>query len=113
MKIRNKNPVLRDLIAELEKQKEPVWKAVARGLNKPRRKRFEVGLNRLQRYAKSNDNVVVPGIVTGVGELSKPITVAALRFTADAKTKIQKAKGRCLSIQEMIDKKPMRVRILG
>jgi len=113
MKIRNKNPVLRNLIAELEKQKEPVWKAVARGLNRPRRIRFEVGLNRLQRYAKPNENIVVPGVVVGLGEISKPITVAALRFTADAKAKIESAKGRCLSIQEMIDTKPKRVRILG
>jgi len=113
MKTRNKNPALQDLINELDGRKEPVWKAVARGLNRPRRVRFEADLTRIERHAKPNENVVVPGIVTGLGEIEKPFTVAALRFTAQAKQKIEKAKGICMSIKEIADKNPKKVRIIG
>jgi len=113
MKIRDKNPALQDLIKELNERKEPVWKAVARALNKPRRKRFEVNLYRIQRYAKPGENVVVPGVVIGSGDVSRAFTVAALKFSEEAKKAIEKVKGRCLSIQELAEKNPKKIRIMG
>ncbi len=113
MKTRNKNPVLKGLIEELEKKKEPVWKAVAKALNRPRRKRFEVNLYRIAKNAKPNENIIVPGVVMGPGELSKPFTIAALRFSAEARKCIENAKGKCLSIPEMVEKNPKRLRIMG
>lgn len=113
MKIRDKNPILKELITKLEKTGEPKWKAVAKGLNRPRRKRYLVSLSRIQRFAKPDENVVVPGVVTGMGEIGKPFTIAALKFTEDARKKIEAAKGKCLSIPEMVESKPKKIRIMG
>ena len=116
-RIKDKNPVTRSLIKDLQNKglKNPVWKAVAKGLNRPRRKGYEVNLFRIEKYAKPKSKIVVPGVVLGSGEIKKAVTVAALRFSDEARRKIEKAGGKCLSIQEMIAQNPQGkgVRIMG
>ncbi len=119
MKIRDKNPLLKELIENLLKKSlelnAPIWKAVAKGLNRPRRKCYEVNLYKIQKYAKEKETIVVPGVVLGDGEINKPVTVAAWRFSGKAREKIEKAKGKCLTIQELIEKNPKGsgVKIMG
>lgn len=108
---RDKNPVTKELVSSLEKRNQ-VWKAVARGLRRTRRKRFEVSVAELDRFA--GDTIVVPGKVLGSGEVKK-VTVAALGFSSTAREKIIKAGGNALSIQELLEKNPegKGVRIVG
>ena len=117
MMIRDKNPLLRGLIAELQEKglKTPAWKAVARGLNRPGRKAHEVNLSRLEKHGKKGENIIVPGRVLGAGELSKPLTIAALGFSAAARAKIGKAGGKCMGIEDMLKQNPggKKVRIMG
>ena len=103
MKIRDKHSALKGLIIDLEKKKMPLWRAVARGLNRPRRKAFEVNLYDLQH---ATGTVVVPGKVLGEGNLTKALTVAALGFSADAKVKITHAGGTTFTIAELMKKQP-------
>ena len=119
MSTREKNPVLRDTIEKLQRagieKKAPIWRAVARLLNKPTRRRHEVNLFLLERNLKKNQVAVVPGTVLGSGELTKPVSVAALKFSEEAEKKIKKAGGACLTIEELMEKHPKgeRVRIMG
>ena len=115
MKVRDKNPILKKDIESLSQAgvEKPVWKAVAKGLNRPRRIRYEVNLSRLEKFAAQGDTIVVPGIVLGEGELKKRITVAAVKFSADARKKIEKAGGKCLSMEEASKMEPSKVRIMG
>ena len=117
MKIREKSPLLREMITGLEKGSRehhaPVWRAVARGLNKPRRQGFEVRLFELE---KAGENaVVVPGTVLGEGELTRPLQIAALRFSGRAREKIEKAGGKALTIRELAEQNPSGkgIRIMG
>ena len=117
MKVRNKNPLLRETIEELSGMglKTPAWNAVAKGLNRPSRKAYEVNISRLEKYCKKGENIVVPGTVLGSGELSKQLTVAALRFSCAAREKIEKAGGKCLAIEDMAKQNPggKKLRIMG
>ena len=119
MKTRDKNPVLRETIEKLNlaslENKAPVWKAVAGLLNKPSRRRHEVNLYLLERNLDKGQVAVVPGVVLGSGEITKPVTVAAMKFSEEAERKIRKANGACLTISELVEKHPRgeRVRILG
>jgi large subunit ribosomal protein L18e len=117
MKTRNKNPETRALIDELKQAglKVPAWKAVAKGLNRPNRKKHEVDLLRLEKHAKKGENVVVPGTVLGTGRLSKPLEIAALRFSGKAREKVEKAGGKCMSISDALKQNPdaKKVRIMG
>jgi len=110
MKIRDKSPALRRLIEDLNKARferdAPIWRAVAEGLNRPRRKSYKVNVFKIEKYAKPNDRIIVPGTVLGTGEIKKPVIVAALKFSKTAREKIEKAGGKCMTIQEMVEKYP-------
>lgn len=113
------NPYLRELIDFLRRKsgelKVRIWKVVAEKLEKPTRQRIEVNLNRIERYAKENETIVVPGVVLGTGFLTKKLTIAAWRFSQSAKKKIEKAGGKAISIKELVEKNPKgsNVRIMG
>lgn len=119
MKVRNKNEVTKELIERIyEKSFEnesKFWRAVAKALNRPRRKRFEVNLVKLEKYAKSGETIIVPGVVLGSGDIRKSVRIAALRFSRKAREKIEKSGGKCLSIEELFEKNPKGrgVRIMG
>ena len=118
MKIRDKNPLLAELIGKLvekgRQEKVPMWVAVAEKLNRPRRKGYEVNLFRLEDHAGGKEMLIVPGIVLGTGELTKPVTVAALKFSRIAEEKIKKAGGKCLSIEKLMEEKGVKgARIIG
>ncbi len=117
--IKATNPQLIMLIRFLRKHsrehKARIWRTIAEYLGKPKRKRVAVNISRLNRYTQKNDVVVVPGKVLGAGELDHPITVAAFAFSAKAREKIQKAKGKCLSLMELAQKNPKgsNIKIIG
>ena len=72
-----KNNQLTSLIIELKKQsiqnKVNIWKRIASDLEGPTAKRRVVNLSRINRYAKANDIVVVPGKVLSMGEINKKL----------------------------------------
>ena len=105
MKLRDKSPVVKDLISSLYRagKKVGTWDAAARGLNRPRRVRFEVQIANLN---KVKGNILVPGSVLGNGTFEGKKTVAALRFSARAKEKIEKAGGKAISIEELMKEHP-------
>jgi large subunit ribosomal protein L18e len=87
------NPRLNSLIAELKAVSREsgagVWQDVADRLEKPRRTHAEVNLGQIERYAREDETVVVPGKVLGSGVLEKEVTVAAVDFSSTARTKIE------------------------
>lgn len=112
------NPILKALIEELKKKsiekKSNFLKDIAEKLNKPRRQRVEVNLAHIERYAKKNETIIVPGVILGYGELTKPLTISAWKFSKPAIQKIEKSKGKAISIEELVSKNPSgtNVRIL-
>lgn len=102
------------LIEEARKQKTPFWTRVADDLAKANRKRRIVNLSRLARVTNANDVVVVPGKVLGDGELSHKLTIAAMTFSEQARTKLEKAGSTVVSLEEFMKSKPKgKVRIIG
>lgn len=119
MKVKEKNLELKDLIIKLHnmgfEKKAPIWSTIAKGLNRPQRKNYKVNVFKIGKYTKPKEIIVVPGIILGSGDIKKPVTVAALKFSASAKEKIEKVGGMCLSINELIEKNPRGsdMRIMG
>lgn len=104
------NPELLGTIRLLRKKsietEAKIWRDVAKRLSTSRRRRVAVNLSRLNRYTKAKETVIVPGKVLGAGRLDHPINVAAFTFSEQARAKILKTKGKCLSIQELVKKNP-------
>jgi len=104
------NPILKQLIEDLKRKsielQSNFLRDIAEKLNKPRRRRIEVNLAHINRHTEKGDTVIVPGVVLGYGELSKPITISAWRFSKQAREKIERAGGKAISIRELIEKNP-------
>ncbi len=104
------NPELRNLIVELRnrgyEQKSKFLLAVSKKLSVPSRRRAEVNLARLERNCKENETVLVPGKVLSYGILTKPLTIACWNFSKAAKEKVEKSKGKIITIKELIEKNP-------
>jgi large subunit ribosomal protein L18e len=103
------NPRLQSLIAELKAVSRDsgagVWQDVADRLEKPRRTHAEVNLGRIERYAREDETVVVPGKVLGSGALEKNVTVAAVDFSSTARTKIEQV-GEAVNLEQAAEGNP-------
>jgi len=103
------NPRLSSLIADLKSAARSgggdVWSDVADRLEKPRRTHAEVNLGRIERYARPEETVVVPGKVLGSGALRKEVTVAAVDFSGTAETKIQQV-GETKRLEQALEDNP-------
>ncbi|WP_459809946.1 50S ribosomal protein L18e [Halopiger thermotolerans] len=103
------NPRLNDLIAELKSTSREtdadVWRDIADRLEKPRRTHAEVNLGRIERYAREEETVVVPGKVLGSGALQKSVTVAAVDFSSSAETKIEQV-GETVQLEQLLEENP-------
>lgn len=113
------NPRLHRVVRELRdisrESGAAVWRDVADRLERSRRNWSEVNLSRLSRYADKGEQVVVPGVLLGTGEISIPMTVAAFRASGTARRKIEAAGGKALSLLELAVQNPKGsgVRIMG
>lgn len=104
------NPYLKQLVETLKKKslelQAPIWKTIAKKLEKPTRQRIEVNLSRIERYANDGDTVIVPGVVLSSGQLTKSVNIAAWKFSSSSIKKIKETKGKCLTIEELIKENP-------
>ncbi|MCQ4334345.1 50S ribosomal protein L18e [Natronomonas sp. F2-12] len=82
-----------------------VWSDVAERLEKPRRTHAEVNLGRIERYARDDETVIVPGKVLGSGALRKGVTVAAVDFSSTAETKIEQV-GEAIELEQALENNP-------
>jgi large subunit ribosomal protein L18e len=113
------NPGLRILVQDLKKKswenEAPIWRDIAKRLEKPTKARVVVNLSRIDRFANENDTVLVPGKLLAAGEITKKVKVAAYNFSANAVEKITAAGGECLSIEALAQQNPTgkNVKIMG
>ena len=119
MKTGPTNQHLQQLIAHLriesKKSDAPLWKRIADDLERSTRARRAVNLSRIERNCQAHETIIVPGKVLGAGQLTQALTVAAWQFSTNAKTQIERAKGKAISIHELVKQNPggKNVRIIG
>lgn len=113
------NPGLRVLIQDLKKlsweNEAPIWRDIAKRLEKPTKARIVVNLSRIDRYANEGDTVIVPGKLLASGSITKKVTVAAYNFSSAAVEKVIAAGGECVSIESLAVNNPAgtAIKILG
>lgn len=104
--MKKENTVLLSLIENLMKEKKALWKRVAKELSRPRRKRVEVNLSKVDAFANDGSTVLVPGKVLGSGNMNKKITVAAFTFSRSARDLISLSGGKAVSISSLLKSNP-------
>ena len=109
-KIIKTNPNLIELINKLNKKSKSedvaIWKDVAKRLGRSNRRTAELNLSDINRHAIEDETILVPGKVLSNGDLDKKVNVVALKFSAKAQQKIERAGGECISIDEIIETNP-------
>lgn len=112
------NPRLESLIRMLKTASRDneanVWCEIAGRLDTSSKNHAEVNVGKINRYAKENEIIIVPGKVLAAGTIGASVKVAALNFSDAARDKIVSAKGTCMTIEELVAANPKgsRVRIL-
>lgn len=108
--IRKDNPELVRVIVELRKaaraHQAPVWRATAERLSRPRHQVFPLNVGHLERLAEAKETIVVPGKLLAEGRLTKPLTIGAVSFSSEARSKVQAAGGTTLTISELLKNYP-------
>lgn len=104
------NPILQQLIASLRQEsassKAGLWNRIADDLEKPTRARRAVNISKIARQTSANETVVVPGKVLGSGAIPHSLTIAALDFSAGARARIEAAKGKAITFEQLLKQKP-------
>src|SRR3989338_7586155 len=88
------NAKLTGLVQELKKHSiehgVSLWKKIAINLENSNQNKRVVNLYKLEKTVRDGETVIVPGKVLAVGELTKPIKIAAFKFSQQAEEKIKK-----------------------
>lgn len=112
------NPIVASLIRDLRKasaaNEAPIWRRISQIIKQPSRHKTVVNLSKIERYVKDDEVAVVPGKVLAVGEMTRPLTVAAVSFSKAAENKIVAVKGRAITILDLVNENPRgsKVRII-
>jgi large subunit ribosomal protein L18e len=110
LKSKTTDETRQQLIIKLKRQsRDPggrIWRTLYDDLQSARRIRVTVNVGDLQRHHKRGRVMVVPGKVLGDGIIVDKLSVAAVAFSAQARTKIEGKGGQCLTIDEFMEKNP-------
>ena len=101
---RKTNPLLREIIVVLKKQKKPLWIRVADLLSRP--DNHSVNIEKLNYLTKEKDTAIVPGKILALGSLNHQIKVAAFSISESAKQKLKQSKSQFISIEELLRQNP-------
>jgi len=94
------------LKVKARENKAKIWSVTAEQLSRPRGGRAVLDLNHISRASKPDAIVLVPGKVLASGYLKHPVTVGAFQFSHGARSKIERAGGKCIAIKEFVTKYP-------
>lgn len=100
------NETIRFLKVKARENKAKIWTVIAEQLSGPRSRRAVLDLNHISRVSKPDAVILVPGKVLASGYIKHPVTVSAFQFSHDAKSKIERAGGRCIGIRDLVAKYP-------
>jgi len=95
-----------ELKAESIKRNAPIWRDLAKRLEKSSQNWAEVNISHINKYANKNDTILIPGKLLGAGYINKPVTIAAVQSSQNAAEKINNAGGKVISIPELMKKNP-------
>lgn len=100
------NPEKQELLKDLWKSNRRIWRTVAKKLAKRRKDQISVNLSKINKLGRENETVIIPGKVLALGDINKKLLIAAYSFSNDCFEKVKKAKGECITIQELMKRNP-------
>ena len=106
-KIRRKsNQQLASLIRSMKKNNQL---KLASMLGLPKRNAVMINLDKLNKETNADEMVIVPGKILGQGNINHKLTIAAFRFSANAKEKLKKAGCKFVDIEDIAANKTAKI----
>ena len=118
VKVYKTNPFILETIATLKKVSRendaPIWRDIAKRLEKSRRNWAEVNISKLSLLGEK-ETAVIAGKLLGAGLIDRAVKVAAFSCSESAFRKIRAVCGEIISIDELAAQNPKgtNVRIMG
>jgi len=118
-RMKKTNPLLVQLIKDLKKvswaEEAPIWRTIAKRLEKPLRNWAVVNIGKISKYGTKGEEIVIPGKLLATGNIDFPVTVASYSASVTAKEKIVMAGGKVVTISDLVKSNPKgtNVRIMG
>ncbi len=100
------NYYIRKLIRDLWKTKIKVWRQISKKLSGPRQNKIKANLFRINNKTNSDDIILIPGKVLGIGELDHKLTIACLEYSQSAKKKVESSGSKLISIEDLLIQNP-------
>ena len=91
------------IIKELEKEKKGFYKEVARRLKKCP----GVNVDKIERLAKDNDVIIVPGRVIGNTKVNKKMKIYAYAFSKTAQKNLDDSGSSTMTLEDFLKNKEM------
>ncbi len=98
------SPELKETIALA--MKNPEWNHIAKLLSSSTKAQAKTNLAEIDKQVKVGDTIIVPGKILSKGELTKKISLRALKISEKAKLKLQESKSEFSTIKHEIEKNP-------
>ena len=99
-----RHSLLKDITSLYKKTNSKIWLNVKSNLLKTNSNRPEVNVEKIAKFTKNNDIVIVPGKVLGDGDISHIVKIGALNFSDSSISKITSCGGEALLIPKFIEK---------
>ena len=110
MVTKSPNEIRQHLLIKLKRQsRNPggrIWRTLFEKLQSPRQNRVAVNVGDLQHHFTKGRIMTVPGKVLSDGIIKDKLEVAAFTFSAQARAKIEAQGGKCLTLEELMEKNP-------
>jgi len=103
-----KNSELKSVIFEFKKKKEPELVKVARYLALPRRKAISVNLDKINKYSKEKEIILVPGKVLSQGDINKKIELVSFKISDHALKKLKSSGSTYKPLKQFIKEKEIK-----
>jgi len=104
IKNRTKRKTSPELVKTIEIAKKEDNKELLKYLSRPTREQIKLNLDEINKKIKDQKEIIVPGKVLGVGELSKKIIIYSLAYSKAAEEKIKKQGSEIRYLSELLDK---------
>jgi len=104
------NQIVLQMVKELKgaskKNNAPIWSRLAELALKPSSARRTINIGQIEKFAKDNDVIVVPGKVLGTGNISHKITLCSFSISNTGAKKVLQSGGKILRFSELIKSYP-------
>jgi large subunit ribosomal protein L18e len=86
-----------------ESKRKGFWKNVYKKVAVPARSSASVDINKIGKYSKENDLVVVPGKVLGKGKMAHKVQISAIEYSESAEKALRDSGCKIIGIKELYE----------